>query len=257
VRLASLLRYALGTVPLDAYELEQGRLGSPGAVLTDLAEVLSEAIEQLRRPIDAIRHQAKTVTVGTSRSEEALFSAPLVAAVLGTGISREGVGYRALKSLDALDPAVASVSGWTRYGIEGSMDSGSARLHIVDRGGVSQEIQSRTDRDPALRGTKHRAVDEREVTVAKGRRDGRTFVLVPETKNGEPVGLSLVFVELREHLAAEELASVLKGYRDRWSALVDAVTETEPSLDMTRLEQIPVVELLTEPVNLLAERFRG
>ena len=257
VRLASVFRYALGTIPLDAYELEQGRLGSPAAVLTDLAEVLSEAIEQLRRPIDAIRHQAKTVTVGTSRSEEALFSAPLVAAVLATGISREGVGYRALKSLAALDPAVASVTGWTRYGIEGSMDDDSARLAILDRGGVSLDIPSRTDRDPGLRGTKHRAVGEREVTVAKGRRDGRTFVLVPETKNGEPVGLSLVFVELREHLDAEQLVAVLKGYRDRWSALVDAVTETEPSLDLDRLAQVPVVDVLTEPVNVLAERFRS
>ena len=257
VRLALVFRYALGTTPLDAYELEQGRLGSPSAVLTDLAEVLSEAIEQLRRPIDAIRHQAKTVTVGTSRSEEALFSAPLVAAVLATGISREGVGYRALKSLAALDPAVASVTGWTRYGIEGSMERDSARLAILDRGGVSLDIPSRTDRDPALRGTKHRAVGEREVTVAKGRRDGRTFVLVPETKNGEPVGVSLVFVELRDHLSADQLVSVLKGYRDRWSALVDAVTETEPHVDTERLEQIPVVDVLTEPVNILAERFRS
>ena len=256
VRLASLFRYALGTIPLDAYELEQGRLGSPGAVLTDLAEVLSEAIDQLRRPIDAIRHQAKTVTVGTSRSEEALFSAPLVAAVLGTGISREGVGYRALKSLAALDPAVETVTGWTRYGIEGSLELDTARLSILDRGGVSRDIPSRTDRDPALRGTKHRAVGEREVTVARGRRDGRTFILVPETKNGEPVGLSLVFVELRDRLGADDLVSVLKGYRDRWSALVDAVTETEPSLDTARLEQIPVVDVLTEPVNVLAERFR-
>ena len=257
VRLASLFRYALGIIPLDAYELEQGRLGSPGAVLTDLAEVLSEAIDQLRRPIDAIRHQAKTVTVGTSRSEEALFSAALVAAVLGTGISREGVGYRALKSLAALDPAVETVTGWTRYAIDGSLDSGTARLSIVDRGGISRDIPSRTDRDPALRGTKHRAVGEREVTVARGRRDGRTFILVPEAKNGEPVGLSLVFVELRDHLPADELVSVLKGYRDRWSALVDAVTETEPSLDMARLEQIPVVDVLTEPVNIVAERFRA
>lgn len=257
VRLSSLLRYALRIVPLDTYELEQGRLGSPGAVLTDLAEVLSEAIEQLRRPIDAIRHQAKTVTVGTSRSEEALFAVPLVSAVLATGASREGVGYRALKTLAALDAAVSSVAGWTRYGIEGSLDDGSARLAIIDRGGISLEIPSRTDKDATLRGTKHRAVDEREVTVAKGRRDGRTFILVPETKNGEPVALSLVFVEMPARIDRDEMVSVLKGYRDRWSAVVDAVTETEPELDLDRLEQIPVVDVLTEPVNVLAERFRS
>ena len=257
VRLAMLLRYATGQLPLEAYELESGRLGSPHSVLSDLAEVLSEAIEELRRPIDAIRHQAKTVTVGTSRAEEALFGVPLVSAVLATGLSREGIGYRALKTLAALDPAVASVSGWTRYRIEGSLEDDSARLSISDRGGVSAGIPSRTEADPGLRGTKHRAADEREVTVAKGRRDGRTFVLVPETKDGEPVGLSLVFVELRDHLDGPAMAGVMKGYRDRWSALVDAVTETEPELDLGRLASIPVVDLLTEPVNLLADRFRS
>jgi len=257
VRLSMLLRYATGQLPLEAYELESGRLGSPHSVLSDLAEVLSEAIEELRRPIDAIRHQAKTVTVGTSRAEEALFEVPLVSAVLATGLSREGIGYRALKTLAALDPAVASVSGWTRYRIDGALEDDSARLSISDRGGVSADIQSRTEADPGLRGTKHRAADEREVTVAKGRRDGRTFVLVPETKDGEPVGLSLVFVELQDRLEGSAMAGVMKGYRDRWSALVDAVTETEPELDLERLASIPVVDLLTEPVNLLADRFRS
>jgi glutamine---fructose-6-phosphate transaminase (isomerizing) len=257
VRLSMALRYATGQLPLEAYELETGRLGSPLAVLTDLAEVLSEAIEELRRPIDAIRHQAKTVTVGTSRSEEALFDVPLVAAVLETGASREGVGYRALRTLAALDPAVREVTGWTRYRIEGSVAADEARATIVDRSGVSTEIASRTERDPVLRGTKHRAVTEREVTVAKGRRDGRTFLLIPEFKDGEAVGLSLVFVDLADRLEPEALTSVLKGYRGRWSALVDAVTETEPALDLGRVAALPLVDVLTEPVYVLADQLRS
>ena len=39
----------------------------------DLLDVtLGTAIDELTRPIDAIRHQAKTVTVGTSRKEKEL-----------------------------------------------------------------------------------------------------------------------------------------------------------------------------------------
>ncbi|MDQ3107068.1 MAG: SIS domain-containing protein, partial [Actinomycetota bacterium] len=70
VRLSSLLRYARGTIPLEAYELEHGKLASPSALVDDLLDALNDAIDELTRPIDAIKHQAKTVTVGISRSEE-------------------------------------------------------------------------------------------------------------------------------------------------------------------------------------------
>ena len=46
-------------------------------------------------------------------------------------------------------------------------------------------LPSRTGRDPRLRGTKHRAAEEREVTVVRGASDGRTVILVPEAK-GQP-----------------------------------------------------------------------
>ena len=40
-------------------------------------------------------------------------------------------------------------------------------------------------------------------------------------------------------------------------ALKDAVTETEPTFDDAVLATVPVVELLTAPVYVLAERWRG
>ncbi|HEV7534180.1 MAG TPA: SIS domain-containing protein, partial [Acidimicrobiia bacterium] len=82
VELASVLRYATRALPLELYELDHGRVGTPGVVVEDLAAALTRAIDELTRPVDAIRHQAKTVTVGISRSEEELFRAPLVAAAL-------------------------------------------------------------------------------------------------------------------------------------------------------------------------------
>ncbi len=64
VRLVSLLRYATGVLPLESYELESGKIGAPSAVIGDLLDALNSGIDELTRPVDAVKHQAKTVTVG-------------------------------------------------------------------------------------------------------------------------------------------------------------------------------------------------
>lgn len=257
VRLASLLRYASGAVPLETYELELGRPASPGAVVDDLSAALTKAIDELSRPIDAIKHQAKTVTVGTSRSEDALLGIPLVQSVLAVVTHRDRLSYRVRRGLAALGPAVASVDGFTRYRVDGDVD-GKATIHVVDRGGVAVAIASRTERDPTLRGTKRGALDEGEVTVAVGRSDGRTVVLVPETEAHRAAGLTLLHVTLEDRLPADVARQVLSAYRQRrYDALVDAVTETEDDFDEGVLGQVGVVELLVTPVLELAERWRG
>ena len=48
------------------------RSARPSVVIEDLTAALTRGIEELTRPVDAIKHQAKTVTVGISRSDEAL-----------------------------------------------------------------------------------------------------------------------------------------------------------------------------------------
>src|SRR5262249_58978108 len=70
VRIASVLRFATGATPLDAYQVELGKGGTPSTVVEDTTAALSQGIDELTRPVDAIKHQAKTVTVGISRSDE-------------------------------------------------------------------------------------------------------------------------------------------------------------------------------------------
>src|SRR6266516_1394942 len=115
----SLLRYAEGLAPLDAYQLEHGRVGTPGVVLDDLTAALTTGIDQLTRPVDAIKHQAKTVTVGISRLDEALLTVPLVHQLLEAGAAREQIAYGSLRAVAELDPAVAAVTGFTRYRLSG------------------------------------------------------------------------------------------------------------------------------------------
>ena len=75
-------------------------------MVEDLTAALTAGIEELTRPVDAIKHQAKTVTVGISRSDEELLHVPLVREVLAAGAARDRLGYRALRTLVGLDPAV-------------------------------------------------------------------------------------------------------------------------------------------------------
>ena len=255
VRLSTHFRFALGDVPLESYQLEFGRVGTPALVLDDLAASLTVAIEELTRPIDAIKHQAKTVTVGISRTDETLFEARLARVVLDAGTPRDSLSYRTLRVLVALNPAVAEVVGFTRYRVDG-LDGPVPTVAIMDRGGVSIGIPSRTDRDPTLRGTKHRVAVERDVLVTRGARDDRTIVLVPEVKDRETVGLTLLHVVLRDRLAPDVLRGVLQGYDNRYGAVRDAVCETEPDLRDDLLAELPVVDLLTEPVLVVADRLR-
>ncbi len=197
VRIASLLRYATGMLPLDVYQIEHGAVGTPSRVVEDLTAALTAGIEELTRPVDAIKHQAKTVTVGISRSDEELLQVRLVREVLAAGAARDALSYRALRTLVALDPAVEQMRGFTRYRIEGDLATDDATIHVVDRGGISVNLRSRTDDDPRLIGTKHRVATQRDVTVARGRRDGRTMVIVPEVKDNVTVGLTLLHARLR------------------------------------------------------------
>jgi glucosamine--fructose-6-phosphate aminotransferase (isomerizing) len=259
-RLASLWRYALGIAPLESYQIEHGKVGTPGVVLEDLSAALSSAIDELTRPIDAIKHQAKTVTVGISRSDETLMQVPLVREVLATGSPRDRLSYATLRTLASLEPLVAEVLGYTRYGIEGQVDPAGhddATVVIVDRGGLGRDLRSRTAEQPELRGTKRWVAVERTVLVAKGRSDGRTVIIVPEIKDGEPTGLSLLHVRLAQDLPLSALRAVLQGYRNRYGAIKHAVTETEPVFRDDLLADVPIIDLMTEPVNDLAERWRS
>ena len=254
--MASMYRYALGIAPLDAYQLERGRVGTPAVVLEDLTAMLTVAVGELTRPVDAIRHQAKTVTVGISRAEESLLELPLVRAALDAGAPRHQLSYQTLRTLTALDPAVAEVTGYIRYGINGDPESPSTTIHVVDRGGITVGLASRTERDPTLRGSKHLVAIERQVRATRGRSDGRTIVLIPEVKDRQTTGLTLLHVRFQPSLTPEVAQQVLEGYRNRFAALRDEVTETEPDFRLDRLGDITTEDLLLEPVTELADRWR-
>ncbi|MGD9702745.1 MAG: SIS domain-containing protein [Acidimicrobiia bacterium] len=261
VQLVSLLRDASSDTPLEDYQRQSGKVGTPSVLIDDLTAALTRAIEELTRPIDAIKHQAKTVTVGISRSDEGVLDRRLVQEVLAIGTGRDRLAYRTLKVLADLDPAVLEVTGYTRYRIEGDPNVvngvGAATIAIIDRGGISLNIPSRVERDNRLIGTKRRVASERELIVATGRHDGRTVMLIPEVKGSQTTGLTLLHVRLHDHLPVSTLRGVLQGYDRRYDRLVDWVSETEGVFRDDLLAGVPVVDLLTLPISDIADRWRA
>jgi glucosamine--fructose-6-phosphate aminotransferase (isomerizing) len=251
VRLVGLMRNVLSDRPLEEYQFDSGKVATPANLIDDLVNALTQAIDELTRPIDAIKHQAKTVTVGISRSDEGVLDRALVQAVLDAGTGRDALTYRTIKVLADLDPAVSEVTGFTRYGIDHDT------IEVVDRGGISRTLSSRVEHNARLVGTKRRVASEREVLVARGRSDGRTLIFVPEVKAGTCTGITLLHVRFRPYLGAAAMRSVLEGYDRRYDRLVDWVTETEGSFDDARLAEVPVDQLLIDPISDTADRWRA
>ena len=138
VRLVSLLRYATGTLPLEAYESETGKIGTPESLLSDLLGALNAAIDELTRPIDAIKHQAKTVTVGISRSEDELFGVPLVKATLAAGAAPDRLGLPGFADLGRLERRRGRGSGVHPIPDRLGERRGDQPSFVVDQGGVAR-----------------------------------------------------------------------------------------------------------------------
>ena len=157
VRLSALLADLRDDLPLEAYQRATGKVATPGVMIDDLTASLTRAIEELTRPVDAIKHQAKTVTVGISRSDEGVLDRALVQATLG--------GRRRPRCADLPHPQGArrprsggrSVVGFTRYRIEGDPASGDASdldrrpRRAVQRGTQPGRAQPATGRYQAAR----------------------------------------------------------------------------------------------------------
>jgi len=257
VRVVGILRTAMAANPLQTYQRDTGKIATPETLLDDITAALTRAIDELTRPVDAIKHQAKTITVGISRSEEGLLDRALVKAVLNAGAARERLPYGVLKVLADLDPAVSQVVGFTRYRVEGDPAQPDSTIAIVDRGGIARDLQSRVDTTNALRGTKRRVAMSQEVLVARGRRDNRTVIFVPETKGQETTGITLLHVLFHDRLPAGVLKLVLAGYDNRYDRLVDAVTETESTFREDRLAEVSVADALILPITATADMWRA
>ncbi len=240
-----------------------GGAGEGGEVdaLAELRDALGPAIDDLTRHIDTIKHQAKTVTVGISRHDQTLGRMSLAAALVEAGAPEEAISPEDRRTMSALDPFVDQVLGYVRYrlwrGGDGPAPGDAATIRVLRAGGLCRDLQSRTVREPLLQGTKYAVAVEGRLMAARGRTDGRVFIGVPEFSDGAVSALNLIHVRFRERAPAPELRRLLSDYRERYDGLRDQVLRNAPDFDDGLLAELPVEDLLVDPVAQLAERWQS
>ena len=231
------------------------------SALDSLRDALDAAIDDLTRHVDTIKHQAKTVTVGISRHDQTLGRMPLAAALVEAGAPDGAISSEDRRTMSALDPFVDQVLGYVRYrlwaGGDGPPPGDDATIRVLRAGGLCRDLQSRTVRQPLLQGTKYAVAVEGRLMAARGRTDGRVFIGVPEFSDGAVSALNLIHVRFRERAPAPELRRLLSGYRERYSELRDQVLRRAPEFDDGLLAELPVEDLLVDPVAQLAERWQS
>ncbi len=252
-----LTKYAAGKLPLEDFWADFGEEDGNGSPIDLLNVAFGHAIDELSRPIDAIRHQAKTVTVGTSRKEE-MPRGVLFDLLAGLKITAKNLKADNLLALDRIQKAVAGVRGYTLYEIDNLDAEGhptdDTTISVVNRGGISVGMVSRTETSKSLIGTKRTLVRTGELYVGRGRVDGSPLVIVPLLKGAAGVrGLLLAHVEFHPALSPEDKAEVLG---DRYRDIRNLINEYNLPWDDRYLEPLSLESLFGESVETIVERIR-
>ncbi|HEX9338591.1 MAG TPA: SIS domain-containing protein, partial [Pseudonocardiaceae bacterium] len=213
-------------------------------------QVLTVAIDELTRSIDSVKHQAKTVTVGTSRSGADLFDSELTKAALDLGTDRESLSYNTLLALRDYDGVTAGVLGAVRYTVTGT--AAEPRIRTVRKTGLATDLPSRADGGTAFVGTKRLAADTGTVRLERGQSDGRLVLVIPEQSGSRIAGISLLHVELAERTTPDALMSALDHQGTRLPELRAAITELDRPFSPAELAELGPAMVLLDPISAVA-----
>lgn len=252
VRLSLMFQYFTG-----ARSLRQFTNDFKGDSLVEtMVSFLSQAIQELSRPIDAIKHQAKTITVGISRSDE-LAKGVIFDALKELGVLPDDLPYRDLAFMRALNLTIDEVLGATLYEVDGlnalNEVCANTRIKVVKKTGLSLNLRSRSDSASPLVGTKQWVTNNRRSYVGHGRNDARPMFITPVISNGSVSHLALLHLHFKQELALEDRVDVIKNLTNRYGDLVSQVEETNMIWHDEFLNLLSVDELATQRAAVLAE----
>ena len=253
-RLILLLKYLSGRLPMSDFETDFGESGTAPHVFEIFFRCIGEAINDMARPIDAIKHQAKTVTVGTSRSWEPV-TGLLFEAILRNGFQISDITNKNVLVLRNLQEVVSEIHGETLYKINNLSYSGEpvegSTIELVTKKGSSSRLVSRVEGDTRLRGTKRIIVQAGNVFIGKGRVDARSILVLPLMQQGPNIDhLLLLDVGFTKDA---ELSSKVLALGERGSHIRNIVEETGLSWSDAYLNLLPIQELFGNSAEKTAE----
>ncbi|MEO1745023.1 MAG: SIS domain-containing protein [Pseudomonadota bacterium] len=180
---------------------------SAAEAVSPVIERIRHAFEETSRPVDTIRHQAKTVTVGTSRPEDAL-SAPLRKGLAELGLADSRMTFDHRKTLAAVSRLVNEVRFVAMLDLSGSGSSISGTL-AASTGPVG-ELASYGE-PTLLLGTLGAAMDENEVICGFVGNGPVIVVPVNGVDYAQTEHLLCIGVDLAPHASREQKIAVMKA----------------------------------------------
>jgi glucosamine--fructose-6-phosphate aminotransferase (isomerizing) len=246
--LTLLLKYLSGRLPVSDYELDFSQKGTAANMLNEIFNCLGSAINYLARPVDAIKHQAKTVTVGTSRISERLEG------ILFAALAAENFGISQLTAkniivLKNLQGIVSQVAGSIVYRIAGLNLLGEpveeTTITVVAKNGIVKNTASRVETDNQLKGTKRIIVSQGNVYIGKGRKDERSLVAVPILSSSSHSPniieyLVLLHIVFQENVPVETKIKALGGKYEHIKNIVqeNSITWKDQFLELIEVEEL-------------------
>jgi glucosamine--fructose-6-phosphate aminotransferase (isomerizing) len=253
-RLTLLLKYLSGRLPMSDFETDFGESGIAPHVFDIFFRCIGEAINDMARPIDAIRHQAKTVTVGTSRTWEPV-TGLLFEAIMRNGFEISDITNKTVLVLKNLQEVVSEIQGETLYKINNLSYSGEpvedSTIELVSKKGSSSGLVSRVEGDTRLKGTKKIIVQAGNVFIGKGRIDARSILIIPVIQQGPNID-HLLLLDVSFNKDAELSRKVL-ALGDKGSHIRNIVEETGLSWADDYLNLLPIQELFGNSAEKTAE----
>jgi len=182
--MALLLKYLSGKLPMPDFELDFGIKGTALNMINTFFKIIGESINSMSRPIDAIKHQAKTVTVGTSRISEKI-KGLLFDALNEADIAIAQIIPKNVLVLRNLQEVISEIEGSILYRINNLNLLGEltedTTIEVLTKKGVLKPIPSRVESDTKLKGSKRIIVQKGNVYIGKGRKDDRSILVIPAT----------------------------------------------------------------------------
>ncbi|MGD8769796.1 MAG: SIS domain-containing protein, partial [Desulfobacterales bacterium] len=246
--LTLLLKYLSGRLPVSDFEIDFGKKGTALNMLNTLFECLGESINCMSRPVDAIRHQAKTVTVGTSRISEKL-EGILFEALTQYNIHASQLINRNIMVLKNLQGIVSRIKGAIFYRIQGLNVLGEptdqTTIEIIKKEGTLKPIPSRVETDRLLKGTKRIIVREGNVYIGIGRKDDRSIIVIPiiSTSAATPnliEHILLLNISFKENVPLDVKIKALGGKYERIKNIVqeNSVVWDEQYIDLVGMKEL-------------------
>jgi glucosamine--fructose-6-phosphate aminotransferase (isomerizing) len=253
-----LLKYLSGRLPVSDFELDFSQKGTAANILNTMFTCLGQTINYLARPVDAIKHQAKTVTVGTSRISGRV-GGILFDALAEENFSVSQVTASNIIVLKNLQDIVDDIDGSVVYRIDGLNILGEpldeTTIQVTAKKGIAEKIHSRVETDTSLKGTKRIIVRQGNVYIGKGRKDDRSIVIIPilsasPSSPGIIEYLVLLHIQFKENIP---LSARIKALGGKYEHIKNIVQENSISWDDQILERIEIEELFGRSAEKVSE----